>query len=98
MVTNLLARSKLYGLLFLESQKMFHLIVEESRAGVYIADNVGNIFGNRFEDALCHGPGGWHCIGKCVVVSTSGGIGRGGTLGEFASSVLILCKYLSRLY
>ena len=43
MMTGLLTRSKLYSLLFLESKKIFHLLVEESRAGVYIADNDGNL-------------------------------------------------------
>lgn len=43
MMTNLLARTKLYNLLFLESKKMFHFLVEESRAGVYIADIEGNL-------------------------------------------------------
>ncbi len=43
MMISSLTRSKLYNLLFLESKKMFHLLIEESRAGVYIADNDGNL-------------------------------------------------------
>ena len=42
-MNNLLTKTKLYGLLFLESDKTFRQLIEENRAGVYIADDQGNL-------------------------------------------------------
>lgn len=42
-MNNLLTRIKLHNLLFMEPNKVFRQLLEESRAGVYIADNDGNL-------------------------------------------------------
>ncbi len=40
---NVLSKNKIYNLLFLESNQMFHQLIEENHAGVYIADEQGNL-------------------------------------------------------
>lgn len=42
-MASVLTRGRIYSLLFLESNKMFRQLIEESRAGVYIADEQGNL-------------------------------------------------------
>ena len=42
-MNSLLTQTKLYSLLFLETDKVFRQFIEENRAGVYIADDQGNL-------------------------------------------------------
>ena len=42
-MNNILTKTKLYSLLFMESNKVFRQLIEENRAGVYISDDQGNL-------------------------------------------------------
>ncbi len=42
-MNSLLTQTKFYSLLFLETDKVFRQFIEENRAGVYIADDQGNL-------------------------------------------------------
>ena len=42
-MNNLLTKTKLYSLLFLESNKTFRQLIEDNRAGVYVVDDQGNL-------------------------------------------------------
>ena len=43
-MNSMLTKTKLYSLLLLESNKMLRQFIEENRAGVFIADDQGNLW------------------------------------------------------